>query len=66
MQFDYPNAPMHYEEGIPAHKAGEWFGKKPCKFMPTRRIIHPVDHGIIFGCNFFKINDKFVFNFFHL
>jgi len=54
MQFDYPNAPMLYEEGTPAYKAGEWFGKKSCKFMPTRKIIHPIDHGIVFGSNFNK------------
>ncbi len=49
MIFEYLDAPMHYVEGVPAFKAGEWFGKKPCKFMPTRKIIHPIDHGIIFG-----------------
>lgn len=63
MQFEYPNAPMHYEEGTPAYKAGEWFGKKSCKFMPTRKIIHPKDHGIIFGSNLIKYTKKY-FDFF--
>jgi hypothetical protein len=49
MIFDFPKAPMNYLEGVPAHKAGEWDGIKSCKFMPTRKIIKPIDNGIIFG-----------------
>lgn len=63
MIFDHLEAPMHYLEGIPAFKAGEWWGKKSCKFMPTRRIIHPKNHGIIFNGNF---NLKIIFLFFSL
>ena len=49
MIFEFPKAPMQYQEGIPAYKAGEWEGIKSCKFMPTRKIIRPITHGIIFG-----------------
>jgi hypothetical protein len=47
MILEFPKAPMNYQGGIPAFKAGEWEGIKSCKFMPTRRIIKPVKHGII-------------------
>lgn len=50
MEFKYPDAPMKYIEDIPAYKYGEWEGIKGCKFHPTRKIIHPVDHGIFIGC----------------
>jgi hypothetical protein len=49
MLFEYPKAPMYYQEGIPSYKAGEWEGLKSCKFMRTRKIIKPVSYGIIFS-----------------
>ncbi len=51
MIFEYRIAPMHYVEGIPAYKAGEWEGKLSCKFGPTRKVIRPLTEGIIFNGN---------------
>lgn len=49
MEFKYGKAPMYYIDGVPGYKAGEWPGIKSCKFGNTRRIIRPVDQGIIFN-----------------
>jgi hypothetical protein len=49
MIFEVRNAPMHYVENIPAHKAGEWEGLKSCKFRGTRKMIRPLTEGIIFN-----------------
>lgn len=49
MQFEFGKAPMHYVEGIPAYKAGEWEGKASCKFGPTRKVIRTKSEGIIFN-----------------
>ncbi len=60
MFYEQLNAPMVYEDGIPAYKAGDWQGIKSCKFMPTRKIIHPVDHVIFFGSkSIINFKDKF-------
>lgn len=53
MIFEIKKAPMHYIEGIPAYKAGEWEGKKSCKFGATRVCIRPLTEGIIFNGNNF-------------
>lgn len=53
MIIEYKEAPMHYIDGIPAYKAGEWPGKQSCKFTATRRVIRPVSDGIIFNGNLF-------------
>ena len=55
MNFIYPEAPMKYIEDIPAYKYGEWEGTKGCKFPPTRKIIHPIDHGIFIGYKFINL-----------
>lgn len=49
MIFEYGKAPMHYVDGIPAFKHGEWPGKTSCKFTATRRVIRPLTDGIIFN-----------------
>ena len=49
MQFIYGTAPIKYINDIPAHKAGEWPGIKPCKFHSYKRVIRPVDCGVIFN-----------------
>lgn len=49
MIFEYKKAPMTYFDDIPAYKAGEWPGKKSCKFGPTRKVIRPMTEGIIFN-----------------
>ena len=42
---------MKYINDIPAHKAGEWPGIKSCKFHSYKRVIRPVDCGVIFNEN---------------
>lgn len=50
MQFIYGDAPLKYNsEGIPTHKAGEWPGLLSCKFHSYKKVIHPVNSGIIFN-----------------
>lgn len=49
MKFEYGQAPMKYIDNIPAHKAGEWPGIKSCKFHSYKRVIRPVDCGVIFN-----------------
>ena len=49
MQFIYGKAPINYINDIPAHKAGEWPGIKSCKFHSYKRVIRPVDCGVIFN-----------------
>jgi hypothetical protein len=49
MIFEYGKAPMHYVNGVPAYKHGEWPGKTSCKFNPTRRVIRTLTDGIIFN-----------------
>ena len=49
MEFIYGTAPIKYINDIPAHKAGEWPGIKPCKFHSYKRVIRPVDCGVIFN-----------------
>ena len=49
MQFVYGKAPLSYIDNIPAHKAGEWPGIKPCRFHSYKRVIRPVNCGIIFN-----------------
>ena len=51
MQFEYGKAPLKYIDDIPAHKAGEWPGIKPCRFHSYKRVIRPVNCGIIFNEN---------------
>ena len=51
MQFVYGKAPLKYIDDIPAHKAGEWPGIKPCRFHSYKRVIRPVNCGIIFNEN---------------
>ena len=51
MQFTYGTAPINYINNIPAHKAGEWPGIKSCKFHSYKRVIRPVDCGVIFNEN---------------
>ena len=55
MIFEYRQAPMYCLEGLPANKAGEWPGKKSCKFEATRRVIRPLTEGIIFNGIFNKL-----------
>ena len=49
MEFIYGTAPIKYINDIPAHKAGEWPGIKPCKFHSYKRVTRPVDCGVIFN-----------------
>lgn len=49
MIIEVRKSPMTYYDGVPAHKAGEWPGRMPCKFMPTRKSIRPLTEGIIFN-----------------
>ena len=49
MQFIYGQAPIKFINDIPAHKAGEWPGIKSCKFHSYKRVIRPVDCGVIFN-----------------
>ena len=49
MEFIYGTAPIKYINDIPAHKAGEWPGIKPCKFHSYKMVIRPVDCGVIFN-----------------
>ena len=49
MKFEYGKAPIKYTDGVPSHLAGEWPGKTSCKFHSYKRVIHPVDNGIIFN-----------------
>jgi len=51
MQFVYGQAPLKYIGDVPAHKAGEWPGIKPCRFHSYKRVIRPVNCGIIFNEN---------------
>ncbi len=51
MQFVYGKAPLNYIDNIPAHKAGEWPGIKPCRFHSYKRVIRPVNSGIIYNEN---------------
>mmetsp|Transcript_22443 Transcript_22443/g.23376 ORF Transcript_22443/g.23376 Transcript_22443/m.23376 type:complete len:235 (+) Transcript_22443:22-726(+) len=44
MNLEYFPAPMHYIDGVPAYKTGEWTGHKSCKFGPTRRIVQQVSN----------------------
>jgi hypothetical protein len=39
-------APIYYQEGIPAFKAGEWPGIKSNKFGNTKMIIHRLSSDI--------------------
>jgi hypothetical protein len=55
MEINYLNSRTQYIDGIPAYKYGEWNGIKPNKFHPTRKIIHPTDHGIFIGCKYKKL-----------
>ena len=48
MNFELLKAPMLYISGNPAYKTGEWAGKLSCKFGPTRKMIRPIDEGVIF------------------
>ena len=49
MKFEYGNAPIKYTNGVPSHLAGEWPGITSCKFHSYKRVIHPVNSGIIFN-----------------
>ena len=51
MQFIYGKAPINYINDIPVHKAGEWPGLKSSKFHSYKRVIRPVDCGVIFNEN---------------
>ncbi len=51
MQFIYGKAPINYINDIPAHKAGEWPGLKSSKFHSYKRVIRPVNSGIIYNEN---------------
>ena len=44
-------APVYKLDGVPAYKAGEWYGQKSNKFDNTRRIIQAVENGIFFPEN---------------
>jgi hypothetical protein len=59
MQLGYFKAPMHYIEGTPAYKTGEWEGQKSCKFGPTRRIVRPIqrDNPILNGSKSTEYNN---------
>lgn len=39
-------APIYYQDGIPAYKAGEWPGIKSNKFDNTRLMIQPLSSEI--------------------
>ena len=49
MKFEYGQAPIKYTNGVPSHLAGEWPGIISCKFHSYKRVIHPVNSGIIFN-----------------
>ena len=49
MKFEYGKAPIKYKDGIPSHLAGEWPGITSCKFHSYKRVIRPVNCGIIFN-----------------
>ena len=49
MEIEYGKAPMHYIDGVPAYKAGEWPGLKSCKFRSYKRVIRPKEQGIFFN-----------------
>ena len=49
MKFEYGQAPIKYTNGVPSHLAGEWPGITSCKFHSYKRVIHPVNCGIIFN-----------------
>ena len=49
MKFEYGKAPIKYTNGVPSHLAGEWPGITSCKFHSYKRVIHPVNSGIIFN-----------------
>ena len=51
MQFVFGKAPLNYIDNVPAHKAGEWPGIKSCRFHSYKRVIRPVNSGIIFNEN---------------
>ena len=51
MQFVYGKAPLKYINDVPAHKAGEWPGIKSCRFHSYKRVIRPVNSGIIYNEN---------------
>ena len=51
MKFEYGQAPIKYTNGVPSHLAGEWPGITSCKFHSYKRVIHPVNCGIIFNEN---------------
>ena len=51
MQLEYGKAPLSYTNGIPTYKAGEWEGILPCKFHSYKRVIRPLDQGIIVNNN---------------
>ena len=39
MHLEVHKAPMHYIDGVPAYKTGEWLNHKSCKFGPTRMMV---------------------------
>jgi len=49
MKFEYGKAPIKYTNGVPSHLAGEWPGITSCKFHSYKRVIHPVNSGIIYN-----------------
>ena len=49
MKFEYGEAPIKYKDGVPSHLAGEWPGITSCKFHSYKRVIRPVNCGIIFN-----------------
>lgn len=49
MKFEYGKAPIKYTNGVPSHLAGEWPGITSCKFHSYKRVIHPINSGIIFN-----------------
>ena len=51
MQFVYGKAPLKYIDDVPAHKAGEWPGIKSCRFHSYKRVIRPMNNGIIYNEN---------------
>ena len=51
MQFIYGKAPIKFTDGTPSHLAGEWPGIKSCRFHSYRKVINPIDHGIIYNQN---------------
>lgn len=42
MNIETLTAPMHYVDGVPAYKYGEWNGHKSCKFGPTRMMVRQI------------------------